>query len=421
MAALIKAPQRIFYGWWIVLAFATLSMISGGTFYYGFSAIFNPILHEFGWSVTVTALAFSLRSETAAIGAPIAGFLADRIGARPVMILGVAMVILGLVWLGNIDGLWGFYASFSLISLGNSFSNTWLGMIVLARWFSRRRTMAMSVLTMGAGFSGLSVPVVAWVVATQGWRPAVLFTAVAVLVVSVPIALIIRERPEPYGLTPDGLPLDSTRANSAADARPTATATDQSPSYTVRDATKNRGFWHMVVALSLSTCGSTAVVVMLIPALTQVGLGFETAALVAAGVPLFSLIGRLGGGLGGDRVDKRRLLALLFLLQALGTLVLAFATTPWLALLFLLFYAPGFGGTLPLRPALQAEQFGIESMGSIQGLMLVIITAGGFFGPLFVGALVDLTGQYMLGFLGLAVAVALAVPLMLTMPTRRSP
>ncbi|MEK7215757.1 MAG: hypothetical protein AAB289_09215, partial [Chloroflexota bacterium] len=59
---------RFFYGWWVVMACALITLVSGSAFYYGFGALFSPLIDEFGWSTTATALAFSLRSEAAAVG-----------------------------------------------------------------------------------------------------------------------------------------------------------------------------------------------------------------------------------------------------------------------------------------------------------------------------------------------------------------
>jgi len=65
-----------------------------------------------------------------------------------------------------------------------------------------------------------------------------------------------------------------------------------------------------------------------------------------------------------------------------------------LVLLSLLLFAPGFGAFLPLRTPLQADQFGLRSLGGIQGSNLGVATVGGFVGPVFTGAVVDLTGSY---------------------------
>lgn len=107
----MQAFSRIFYGWWIVFTCATLIVVCGGPFFYGFSVLVEPLLQEFGWSTLAMAAAFSFRSEVSAFAAPVAGFLVDRFGPRTVMAAGVLIVAGGLLWLSSVSELWTFYAS----------------------------------------------------------------------------------------------------------------------------------------------------------------------------------------------------------------------------------------------------------------------------------------------------------------------
>ncbi len=65
-----KAKQAIFYGWWVVMACAVIQFYLGGTFFQGFSALFNPIVGEFGWSYALVSLAFTFRGFESGIMAP---------------------------------------------------------------------------------------------------------------------------------------------------------------------------------------------------------------------------------------------------------------------------------------------------------------------------------------------------------------
>ena len=69
---------RIFYGWWVVLACFLITLYRSGALSYGFTAFFEPIVEEFGWSYTQVSIAFSLRGLEMGILAPIMGFLVDR-------------------------------------------------------------------------------------------------------------------------------------------------------------------------------------------------------------------------------------------------------------------------------------------------------------------------------------------------------
>jgi len=90
--------RKIFYGWWMVLAHATLNVFAGGTFVYGFTTFFNPIRNTFGWTAAVTSIAFVLQRLEWGIMGPVAGFLVDRVGTRKLMLPGWGLAALGFLW-----------------------------------------------------------------------------------------------------------------------------------------------------------------------------------------------------------------------------------------------------------------------------------------------------------------------------------
>ncbi|MDY6917787.1 MAG: MFS transporter, partial [Chloroflexota bacterium] len=94
-------------------------------------------------------------------------------------------------------------------------------------------------------------------------------------------------------------------------------------------------------------------------------------------------------------------------------LVLAYISSPWHIIPFLIAYAPAYGGPIPLRPAIIGEYFGRKSFGAIQGLMMTITVIGGIIGPVFAGWIVDITGTYRLAFLILAFTSLAAIPVIL--------
>ncbi|MCP4756118.1 MAG: MFS transporter, partial [Proteobacteria bacterium] len=73
---------KIFYGWWIVAVSFVINAFGVGTFFYGFSTFFNPMVAEFGWSRTMMSGVFSLSRLEGGIEGPIVGWAIDRFGAR---------------------------------------------------------------------------------------------------------------------------------------------------------------------------------------------------------------------------------------------------------------------------------------------------------------------------------------------------
>jgi MFS family permease len=75
--------------------------------------------------------------------------------------------------------------------------------------------------------------------------------------------------------------------------------------------------------------------------------------------------------------------------------------------------AQGFGGAVPVRPALLADDFGIRYFGAIHGILFLVTGVGAFFGPVTVGWIVDTTGDYRMGWLVAATMSVLAIPAIL--------
>ena len=175
-----------------------------GTFFYGFTAFFNPIIREFGWSRAATAVALSLQRTESGIIGPWVGFLVDRYGARVVMFIGAVITALGFFALARIHSLLAFYVAIGIIALGMSLGTMVAIIPVVGNWFDRRRSRAMTFFFAGGGLGGVLVPPLVWAIATYGWRDVVDWIGLGTLLIGIPVSLVMRHRPEPYGYLPDG-------------------------------------------------------------------------------------------------------------------------------------------------------------------------------------------------------------------------
>jgi sugar phosphate permease len=257
------------------------------------------------------------------------------------------------------------------------------------------------------------VIVLAWLISFLGWRDALVILALVTWGVGIPLAMVVRRRPEDHGLAPDGEPVPAA-ASPVGD----SPALPPSPpeGMTVRQAIRTRAFWLLSLAFAVSWFGTTAIVVHQIPALTATGFSPESAALVVTFTTVASLVGRLGFGWLADLRDKRLVLAAAFLMQSAGILVFAAVRVWWHLIPFLLLYAPGYGGSIPVRPALQAEYFGRRALGAIMGLTFFITSLGTVLGPVFAGWMYDVMESYRLAFVLTAFISLAAIPLALSIP-----
>lgn len=423
------SKKKIFYGWWIVLTGAILNFFIGGTFYYGFTVFFNPIRQAFGWSAAITSLAVSFRGLETGFLDPVVGLLVDRIGPGKLMLCGWGIVGLGFLLMSRINSLWAFYSSFLLVATGACFGSGVVIITAIAHWFIKKRSRAMALAYVGVGAGGILVPLLALSIGQFGWRDTLTFVGIASWVIGIPISLLMRNKPSQYGYLPDGetgATIDEP-ANMAKSLHSSSEKVKQDSGSSVigctaKEALRTRAFWLLSLVFLLQHTGTSAVMVHLVPYLESVEIPRTIAPTVVTGMTLCSLIGRLVFGFSGDFTNKRYLIAISLALQTIGLFIFALidASRAWLIIPFLLTYSPGYAGPIPLRPALQAEYFGIKSFGTIMGWMASVSMVGGIVSPIIAGWIFDVTGSYRLAWYLFALVTVPAIALILLANPRTS-
>lgn len=404
--------KKVFYGWYIVAASVGLNFYLTVVFGLGFNVFFLPILHEFGWSRALTSGAFSLRAVESGLLAPVIGFLVDRWGPRLVILSGVIVGGAGMIMMGYVSSLLTFYVAFLVASLGMTGAGHGVSWVVaVANWFQRQRGRALGMAMLGPVVGGPFLVVVALLEGYIGWRIATMMLGVGLWIVGIPLALVARSRPEPYGYLPDG---DTPEEVSARKADVSTLPPGRvSNGLSVAQAVRTRDFWVIVLLFALMFMGISGMMVHLIPLLEDLDYSSAQAASLLGLMFLLSGIGRIGSGLLADKFDYRPVLGGLIGFQLAGLLLLT-AIGPsqlWLAALFALIFGIGFGGTIPLRPFLIMEIFGARAFGALQGLVQVGAIGAGVVGPVFYGWVFDSTGSYDFAIFATLVTVLITIPL----------
>jgi MFS family permease len=332
--------------------------------------------------------------------------LIDRIGTRKCIFIGITIISVALVLMSRINNIYAYYASFMLLSTGMSAGLSNAEYTAVANWFKRRRALALGLVASGFGLCGLMSPLLVYLIDSYGWRNALLLLAPAIVALGWPLSLLIKHRPEPYGLHPDG-DKDPPPVSASGSGNATSASHD---GLTWRQCVATRNFWYMVLFTFFTGFCQSAINVFNISHLTNVGLPRETAGWAVTGITLSSLIGRLGFASLGDRFDKKKLIILAAAMEAVGVFVFAYISSPWMIIPFLLLYGPGFGAPIPLMQAIQAECFGTKAFASLRGTLSLGWTIPGLVAPFFAGWLCDIQGNYRTAFLIYGVIAAFAVP-----------
>jgi sugar phosphate permease len=398
---------RIFYGWKMVAAAASMQFFQSCLLIQAFGAYVAVLRDDRGWSKTELAGAAALHQVEAAVLGPALGWLIDRFGAQVAIRAGVVIFGLGFLLLSGIDSLLGFYGAFLVLALGASLCGFFPLNVALIHWFERRRARALSSIQLGFGFGGIAVPAVAWSIGTFGWRATALASGVILLAAGIPLSLVFRRRPEEMGEVVDGA------AAPAPEPRRTAEAPRERRDFTAREALRTSAFWLLSLGHGFALFVVSAVNVHAITHMKE-GLGYsiEAASLVIT-LQTFAQLGGIALGWSvGDRADKRLLSAACMLMHMAGLLALAYAdaapaATAALVIAFALLHGAAWGVRGPFMQAIRADYFGPSSIGMILGLSFTIVVLGQIGGGMIAGILADATGNYRLGFTVIAVLAGL--------------
>src|SRR5207244_12094195 len=197
--------KRLHYAW-IVVVVTFLSLLAAQAVRAAPGVIITSLESEFGWTRTAISFAVSLSILTFGLGGPLGGTLIDRYGPRRVMLVGDVLIVVGLLGLIFVRDLWQMYLLWGIpIGLGTGAVGGVLGAAVAHRWFRTHRGVIIG--AFGAATSAgqlIFVPAMAQLTVTEGWRWALGIVLIACAAMLVPVAILMRDRPEQVGAVPFG-------------------------------------------------------------------------------------------------------------------------------------------------------------------------------------------------------------------------
>ena len=414
--------QRVFLGWWSVLVTGMISGLGVGFYFCGISALFKPIALELGLSRAMTSGAAGIGTMVGSLLAPVVGFLADKFGPKLAIVAGLLMVVLGLLLMPVVTSVYGLYLIWGLlIGAGVNLGLTIAVDKALANWFVRKIGSAMGAKFALVGFtSAMTLPCVSWLITSVGWRMTCLIWAL-VLLLGLPLVLVFvrNQRPEHYGILPDGDSLSSRSGLSpyaAADLDVAETSPSEPSEFNLRRAMKTKSYWILTASFSAQFFIMVGFNTHCIPFLTEMDFDAIAAGAMMGMMLFLTIPSRLIAGFFADRVRTNRLklfLALPFFLQTVGIGAFLIGQTPFTIYVFLFFYGIAHGLPTPLLIVMITRYFGRKAFGSIFGTFFLLVSPTSLFSPVFTGWLFDTTGSYAVALI-LFAAISLVVAFLLS-------
>lgn len=398
--------MKFYYGWWIVLAAIVCQFASMSVGQAAIGVFMKPVIDDLGWKVWEFTLGSSLAVGAGAISAIIAGKVVDLKGPRPLILIGTVVSGVCLFLLSVQSNLFIFLILYSIAGLvGWNFFGPLVINATISKWFISGRGWALSLGSIGISLAGLITPfLMTFVVDSFSWRVGYNVLGISVVVLLIPIAFIMRRRPEDYGLEPDG--------NISIDTGSKKTRSNQLEpnSLTMPEAIRTKSFWSLVFGFGLILGALMSVLIHAIPFTVEAGFSrtIAAAALTVNGVG--NLTGKFLWGYTLQQFDPRKLVFLAYSVSSIGVgLMLTTSNNLNIIVLFLAFflYGFGFGGTIPLSQFLWAKYFGRANIGSINGVAHPMTTLSTALAPVLVGYGYDIYRTYFPAFVLIIFALML--------------
>ena len=396
-----------FYGWRMVLVGCLFRFLGGGFHFYGFTVFVAPLGKDLGISRAATNLIFGLARAEGALEGPLAGYLIDRVGPRPIMMAAVLLTGIGYILLYWVNSYWMLLVIYmGVVSLAFGAGFMHCPMVLANSWFIRYRARAMALVSSSIGIGGaLLAPVLAYVVHYFGWRWGVVVAGAVFLGLGTPLAAMVRRSPEDMGLVPDG----DYPSRPPHEAGQPATGDTAEADIGIWEALRGAPFWLLVFATLFRVLGLSTVIANFVQIFNWKGVDSLSASHylgVFAGLSLPTHL--IVGGL-ADHFNKARLMAVCMVVAAGALLLLTYAQNPlWLWLFLPLFSVVE--GVFPVTWAMVGDLYGRKHFAKVRGNMGFFYQWGGLFGPALAGAIFDATQSYepaLLGIAGLYVISAL--------------
>ena len=413
----------MFYGWILLPALCLVYGLAIGPAFYGFGVALPSTAEMLDLSRTEASATFSLLVLLLGLTAPLVAILMRRIGTRLTMTVGAVLLVAGAV----------------LVAVGDSFITYLLGAGVLMGfglgaltvlpgtslinvWFVRRRALAMGLFLTAGGLGGFAAAaIIAPLIVSAGPRSAWWLIAGTSLAAGVIAFVFVRESPAAMGQLPDGAEASASADGQSAAAKPSRVY-HSAVDWPVAKALRSPVFWIIVAGYTIFGLGLQLANSQIVAHLTGIGVVATLAASALGTMALVSALSRLVGGLLGDLIEPRFLLAAGLAGQVVGMLLLTTATSPVQIYSAVILFGGGYGIAYLSVPPLVANYFGAGSYPALFGIAMPVGTVIGAGGPILAGIVYDATSSYTTVFIGFAIAAAvIAVIAPFLRPPRPTP
>lgn len=375
----------IHYGFVMVVA-CCLMCLSAAISWNCAGIFFAPVVKELGIMRGSLALYLTVMALTTSIFLPVAGRLLEKVNNR---ILLVVMAIINAVAIGAMgthQSVMGFYLSGVGIGIPQAFFLYLVGPTMMNRWFAKKTGFFTGICMAFSGiFAVILNPIGGYVIATYGWRTAYMFFGALILVICVPAALLVKDRPSMMGLQPYGY----DEAEEAAKANANKGGL---PGITFSAAIKTLPFV-LFVAWAIVQALYNDVNSYLPSYATSLGFGIAISSTIGSMTMLGSVISKIGLGAVNDKsVVGALLVAGTAAITGVALMTFAGPSNPTLLLAGALLWGICHANVTVQIPLVVRKVFGPREYTQILAVIMMVVNLASSFGQSLWGYVADANG-----------------------------
>ncbi|MBL71410.1 MAG: MFS transporter [Rhodobiaceae bacterium] len=383
----MREQQGIFFGWWVLIAIGYSLFVGAGMIFYAMSVLLEALVATRGFSVAQISGANTMFLVVGGLGGIAVGELISRYDARWCIAAGTLFIAVTYYWLPAAHSLGAIYLAYAALGVGYAMTALVPATTLVARWFVRRRALAIALTQSGLSLGGiLLTPLLARALEIDGMGGLREPWVLVVILFNVPLALLLlRPDPQAMGLSPDGDNDDLLGENAPQQGMAAV------------QAIRSRFFLFSAAAAFLALLAQVGTIAHVFKWALERANG-ETAAITVATLAFCSLTGRLICGAVLDRLNLFVFVMVIYALQAVAMFGMALVEGTLAVLMLTAFFGFTVGNVLMAQPLLVAAAFGVRDFPRILSLHQLAMNGGVALGPVVIGLIYDFGGGYANGF-----------------------
>ena len=384
----LVSASPVYYGWivWMVALVGVICSAPGQSF--SVSLFIDFFIEDFGLDRTTVSGLYGAGTFIASLSLTWVGRQLDRWGNRRMGTAIGAIFAVVLLLFSLIGGpIMLMFAFAGIRGLGQG-ALTLVGSTAVANWFRFRRGTMMAMLALVfALFQGVYVILLRVLLETMDWRQVFVVLGVAVAALVIPaFALLMRDKPEQFGMTPDFA--------SSSDRKSEYAMLAVEDNWTLREALRTPMLWIFVFARMLPSAWGTGLILHQVSIFAVLNHSARVATETYALISLFAAGSALFAGYLIDRIKPAYVVALQMIALLFASLVAMMMRETWLLVLFALAFGLGLGIGYVFDGAVWPNLFGRQYQGEIRGFVYTVSVIGSAIGPALFGLSYDYAGGY---------------------------